>query len=186
MEKNKEKKISKALSYWLRHNPDDIEISLDINGWTNVDELIEKSNIEFDLDDLKHVVENSNKQRFSLNKRHVLKGDDKYFIRANQGHSVEGVELELEEAVPPQILFHGAPVGVIDTIIKEGLKKMNRHHVHLSPDEATAANVGSRRGAFEILEVEAMRMRADGLKIYISDNGVYLTDNVPAEYIRRR
>ena len=92
MEKNKEKKISKALSYWLRHNPDDIEISLDINGWTNVDELIEKSNIEFDLDDLKHVVENSNKQRFSLNKRHVLKGDDKYFIRANQGHSVEGVE----------------------------------------------------------------------------------------------
>lgn len=183
MEAKKEKKISKALSYWLRHNPDDIGIELDTNGWTRVDELMEKSKgkVDFDMDELKYVVENNAKQRFSLKEE-----GGSYFIRANQGHSVEGVSLELEEIVPPQILFHGAPVGVVDAIMKEGLKKMNRHHVHLSVDEATAATVGSRRGKFEILEIEAMRMRADGYKIYISDNGVYLTDNVPAEYIRRK
>lgn len=184
MEKNKEKKISKALSYWLRHNPDDIGISLDTNGWTRVDELMEKSKerIDFDMDELKYVVENNAKKRFSL--REDM--ENIYSIRANQGHSFEGVNLEFEEVKPPQILFHGAPVGVIDAIMKEGLKKMNRHHCHLSKDVETAAKVGSRRGKFEILEIEAMRMRADGLKIYISDNGVYLTDNVPVEYIRRR
>jgi putative RNA 2'-phosphotransferase len=53
----------------------------------------------------------------------------------------------------------------------------------LSKDEETAANVGSRRGAFTILKIEALRMRADGHKIYISDNGVYLVDEVPSKYI---
>jgi putative RNA 2'-phosphotransferase len=105
-------------------------------------------------------------------------------IRANQGHSTD-VKINFEEVKPPTILYHGAPVGVIDAIMKEGLKKMNRHHVHLSPDRETAAKVGSRRGKFEILEIEAMRLRADGHKIYMSANGVYLTDEVPPEYIRR-
>jgi putative RNA 2'-phosphotransferase len=180
MEKNREKKISKALSYWLRHNPEDIGIVVASNGWTDVRELIDKaaSKLMMDFNELKYVVQNNEKQRFSLS-------EDFCSIKANQGHSLD-VELELEEVMPPTILYHGAPVGVIDTIMKEGLNKMNRHHVHLSVDKDTAAKVGSRRGAFEILEVEAMRLRADGYKVYISDNGVYLTDEVPPEYIKRK
>lgn len=180
MEKNREKKISKALSYWLRHSPEDIGIVIDSNGWTDVRNLIDKasSKLMFDFNELKYVVQNNEKQRFSLS-------EDFCSIKANQGHSIE-VELELEEVTPPDILYHGAPVGVIDVIIKEGLKKMNRHHVHLSADKETAAKVGSRRGAFEVLEVEAMKLRANGYKIYISDNGVYLTDEVPSEYIKRK
>jgi len=179
MEKSREKKISKALSYWLRHKPEDIGIKLNSSGWTDVRELIEKasSNLLFDFNELKYVVQNNEKQRFSLS-------GDFCSIRANQGHSVK-VDLELSEIMPPVTLYHGAPVGVIDAIMKEGLKKMNRHHVHLSIDKETAAKVGSRRGEFEILEVEAMRFRADGHKIYISENGVYLTDEVPPEYIKR-
>jgi putative RNA 2'-phosphotransferase len=180
MEKNRENKISKALSYWLRHNPEDIGIVLASNGWTDVRTLLDKAvpKLMFDFNELKYVVQNNDKQRFSLS-------GDFCSIRANQGHSID-VELELEEIAPPAILYHGAPVGVVDAIMKEGLKKMNRHHVHLSVDKDTAAKVGSRRGAFEILEVEAMRLRANGYKIYISDNGVYLTDKVPAEYIKRQ
>jgi len=180
MEKNREKKISKALSYWLRHNPDDIGIVVAPNGWTDVRQLLDKatSKLMMDFNELKYVVQNNEKQRFSFS-------EDFCSIKANQGHSLD-VELELEEVVPPTILYHGAPVGVIDTIMKEGLKKMNRHHVHLSIDKETAAKVGSRRGAFEILEVEAMRLRADGHTIYISDNGVYLTNEVPPEYIKRK
>lgn len=179
MDENRAKKISKNLSYWLRHNPEDIGIVLGDNGWTRVDQLIEKAKkkLMFDFAELKYVVQNNDKQRFSFS-------DDLCMIRANQGHSID-VDLELEEVKPPQILYHGAPVGVIDSIMKEGLKKMKRHHVHLSPDEETAAKVGSRRGKFEILEVEAMRMRADGHKIYRSDNGVYLVDEVPPKYIKR-
>ena len=180
MEKSKEKKISKALSYWLRHNPDKIGIELTEDGWTDVKTLIEKasSTLFFDFNELKYVVDNNDKKRFAFS-------EDLCKIRANQGHSID-VDLKLEEAVPPQILYHGAPVGVIDAIMKEGLKKMNRHHVHLSPDKDTAAKVGSRRGKFEILEIEAMRLRADGHKIYMSDNGVYLVDEVPSEYIKRQ
>jgi len=180
MNENREKKISKSLSYWLRHNPEQIGIELNEGGWTNIDILIEnaKSKIDFDFDDLKYVVNNNDKKRFSIS-------EDLIMIRANQGHSVS-VDLKLDEVIPPQILYHGAPVGVVDIIMREGLKKMSRHHVHLSPDKETAAIVGSRRGKFTILEVEAMRMRADGYKIYKSENGVYLTDEVPVKYIKKQ
>lgn len=180
MEKKKEKKLSKSLSYWLRHKPEDIGIELTEDGWTNIYDLIEKAKdkVEFTFDELKYVVENNDKQRFSIN-------EDEMLIRANQGHSIK-VDLKLEEVIPPQILYHGAPVGVVDLIMKEGLSKMNRHHVHLSSDEETAAMVGSRRGKFEILQIEAMRLRADGHKIYMSANGVYLVDEVPPEYIKRK
>jgi putative RNA 2'-phosphotransferase len=80
-------------------------------------------------------------------------------------------------------LYHGTPNRNVDSILKEGINRGNRHHVHLSKDEETAASVGSRRGAFTILKIEALRMRADGHKIYISDNGVYLVDEVPSKYI---
>ena len=180
MDAKRQKKISKNLSYWLRHKPEDIGIELSDGGWTDVKELLKKAEhkLMFDFNELKYVVDNNAKKRFSLS-------EDMCEIRANQGHSVE-VDLGLEEVVPPQILFHGAPVGVIDVIMKEGLKKMKRHHVHLSPDEETAAMVGGRRGKFEILQVESMKLRADGHKIYMSENGVYLVDEVPPEYIKRQ
>lgn len=168
------------LSYWLRHKPEQIGIELSKNGWTDVKTLIEnaKPKLVIDFNELKYVVDNQDpaKRRLSLS-------EDFCEIKANQGHSVD-IELEFEEIVPPQILYHGAPVGVVDLIRKNGIKKMSRHHVHLSVDEETASIVGARRGDFEILEIEAMRMRADGYKIYISDNGVYLVDEVPPKYIK--
>jgi len=180
MEEKRARKISKALSFWLRHKPEDIGIEIGENGWVDVQELLEKASekLHFTFDELKNVVDNNDKKRFSFS-------EDMFSIRANQGHSTD-VKINFEEVKPPAILYHGAPIGVIDSIMKEGLKKMSRHHVHLSVDEDTAAKVGSRRGKFEILEIEAMRMRADGYKIYISDNGVYLTDEVPPKYINRQ
>ncbi len=180
MDKNREKKISKSLSFWLRHNPEDIGINIMKDGWTDIDELIEKAadkGVEFTFDELKEVVKNNDKKRFLIS-------EDEMMIRANQGHSIE-VEMNFKEVIPPSILYHGTPVGVVDLIMKEGLKKMSRHHCHLSPNKETAAIVGSRRGKFEILEIEAMKMRADGYKIYISENGVYLVDEVPVKYIKR-
>jgi putative RNA 2'-phosphotransferase len=177
-EQNKNKKLSKSLSYWLRHKPEKIGIEIGKNGWVSVSELMEKSKhiIEFTLDELKEVVKTNDKQRFSFN-------DDYTMIKANQGHSID-VELKLKEIKPPSILYHGTPKTAVDSIKKTGLSKQKRHHVHLSPDKETASKVGSRRGDYVILEIEAMRMRADGHKIYISDNGVYLTDKVPVEYIK--
>ena len=177
MEKDRHKKISKSLCYWLRHRPENIGIELDKNGWTSIDTLIEnaKKEVEFTREELNEVVANCDKQRFSIS-------DDGLRIKANQGHSTD-VKLTFKEIAAPPVLYHGTVQQFIDSIMKSGLKPMKRHHVHLSKDVETATNVGSRRGKPVILKINAMKMQDDGFKFYISDNGVYLTDIVPKKYI---
>lgn len=181
--KEKITKISKHLSYVLRHNPKSINIELDKNGWVDVNTLIEKSQskIEFSLENLQEVVKTSDKQRFKFS-------DDGTKIKANQGHSVE-VDLQLESIVPPFKLYHGTAPRFLSSIMKEGLKKMNRHHVHLYSEENMdkAENTGSRhqKGVKPaVLIIEAKWMYNDGFKFYKTDNDVYLTDSVPPKYLK--
>ena len=171
-------RLSKLLSYTLRHNPQAMGIELDENGWTDVNVLLQKiaangENITIDI--LKHVVSTNAKQRFGFNA-------DKSMIRANQGHSVE-VELDYPAIQPPEILYHGTVGQFIPAILKEGLQKMDRHHVHLSPDTETAVKVGARRGKPVILKIKAGDMFLKGYFFYVSANGVWLTDTVPPEFI---
>lgn len=171
-------KISKSLSYWLRHRPDDGDLTLDSKGWTSVDDVmaaLHKKGMPSDFETLVQVVEENDKKRFEFS-------PDLTLIRARQGHSVD-VDLDLKPSVPPVVLYHGTINTVVAEILKSGLKKMNRHHVHLSPDAETARKVGSRRGAPVILIVDAKSMYADGFKFFVTDNGVWLTDEVPAKYV---
>lgn len=178
MEEKNKIGLSKFLSYVLRHRPEKINIKLDKNGWTDISTLIEnaKREVEFTREELNEVVANCDKQRFSIS-------EDGLKIRANQGHSTDEVKIKFKEIAAPPVLYHGTVDAFIDSIKKTGLKPMKRHHVHLSKDEATATNVGQRRGKPIILKIDAMRMQDEGFKFYISDNGVYLTDFVPKKYI---
>ncbi|RZJ56112.1 MAG: RNA 2'-phosphotransferase [Flavobacterium sp.] len=172
------KSTSKFLSLVLRHSPETIHLKLDENGWANVDELITKCNQhqkKLDLELLNIVVETNDKKRFAFN-------EDKTKIRASQGHSIE-VELNLQEVLPLEFLYHGTIEASIDGIKEKGLQKMSRQHVHLSKDKETAIKVGSRRGKPIILKVEARRMQEEGFKFYLSENEVWLTDEVPVKYI---
>ncbi len=177
MDKDRHSKISKSISYWLRHRPEKIGITLNDGGWTDVKELIEKAKKEivFDFNELKEVVQNCDKQRFSFS-------EDFCNIRANQGHTVN-VKLNFMEIAAPPILYHGTVEQFIDSIKKSGLLPGKRHHVHLSKDIETATKVGARRGKPVILQVDAKKMQDAGFVFYISDNGVYLTDSVPKRYI---
>lgn len=178
MEK-KLKQVSKFMSLVLRHKPETIGLELDENGWANVQELIDKMNTtgaEVDIELLYTIVATNDKKRFAFS-------EDKTMIRANQGHSIE-VELNLKEVQPPEWLYHGTVEKFIDSIRMEGLKKMERQHVHLSKDITTATNVGSRRGKAIILKIDAERMHADGFAFYLSENEVWLTDEVPVQYIQ--
>ncbi len=170
--------LSKLLSYILRHKPEEYEIELDKNGYTNVDKLINKlnvhsENISFKI--LQHIVETNSKKRFAFN-------DDLTKIRASQGHSVD-VELGYIEQQPPGILHHGTVEKFLSSILKDGLQKMQRHHVHLSADKATAMKVGERRGKPIILQIKSGEMFLAGYKFYLSDNSVRLTDHVPSIFI---
>lgn len=172
--------ISKFLSLVLRHQPETIGIQLDQNGWTDVNELIEKANyngIKFDRETLNHIVATNPKKRFAFNE-----SLDK--IRASQGHSIE-IELGYTSQKPPEILFHGTAEIFVQSILSTGLEKRSRQHVHLSSDIETANKVGQRHGKPFIFNVLAEQMYNDNFQFYISDNGVWLTDNVPTKYLKR-
>lgn len=173
--------LSKSISRILRHRPDAAGVSLDKHGWCDVDELLRglaQLGTPATRDQLTQVVLNNDKRRFVLS-------DDGQRIRAAQGHSVSGVEPLLRPKKPPSRLFHGTVAPALPSIERKGLLPMKRHHVHLSPDQATARAVGGRRGAPVVLVIDAARMDRDGHKFFVADNGVWLTDTVPPKCLSR-
>jgi putative RNA 2'-phosphotransferase len=173
-------RISKYLAKFLRHAPQEIGLTLQAGGWVPVDNLLSaatKHGFSITYDELVECVETNDKQRFAFDSSGEL-------IRANQGHSVE-VDLQLDERQPPETLYHGTVERFLSSILKEGLVRGKRHHVHLSKNVETARKVGSRRGKPVILAVDAGRMQRDGHKFLLSANGVWLTDTVPPSYLTR-
>ncbi|MBB5866504.1 RNA 2'-phosphotransferase [Xanthomonas sp. 3058] len=173
--------ISKFLSFVLRHDPHAIGLTLDAQGWAEIDALIagaKANGTTLDLALIQAVVAGSDKQRFALS-------DDGRRIRAVQGHSTPTVALQLEAKLPPEVLYHGTATRFLDAIMAEGLRPGQRHHVHLSDNMQTAASVGQRYGAPVVLQVEAGRMYRDGLQFFQADNGVWLTAHVPATFLIR-
>jgi putative RNA 2'-phosphotransferase len=173
-------RISKFLSLVLRHAPETIHVNMDKNGWVSVQELIDNANtyknLHLTIDTIKKVVETNDKQRYILS-------DDENRIRANQGHSIT-VDLELESRTPPDVLYHGTAIRFLDSIKKDGLKSMGRQYVHLSRTEEIAITVGKRHGEPVVLYIDAKTMHEEGYKFYLSENKVWLVDNVPVKYIK--
>jgi putative RNA 2'-phosphotransferase len=162
----------------LRHEPGKIGLTLDEQGWAEVDELIQLANQhgkKFTRELLNRVVAENDKQRFAFS-------EDAKRIRASQGHSVQ-VDLALPPLEPPELLYHGTAVQIVEAIRAEGLDKRQRQHVHLSFDITTATKVGQRRGRPVILTVRAKDMFNAGHEFFLSANGVWLTDRVPVEFL---
>jgi putative RNA 2'-phosphotransferase len=170
--------ISKYMSLILRHKPDVIGIELDEHGWANVNDLIsgiEKDNHGFNFELLEEIVRTDSKQRYSFN-------GDKSLIRANQGHSIN-VDVELKEKEPPEYLYHGTGEKYVESINQDGLIPKSRLYVHLSKDIKTAENVGKRHGKEVVYRINSGQMYRDGYKFYLSENGVWLTKEVPVKYL---
>lgn len=169
-------KISKYLSYILRHQPHSIGLELDPNGWASIEELIAKTtDFKLTLPVIEYVVETNDKQRFSLNKEMTK-------IRANQGHSLN-IDLALTAQQPPDALYHGTAKRFSENIQQQGLTKQQRHHVHLSQSREVAKSVGSRHGKPVIFSLNTKAMIEDDIVFYRSENNVWLVDNVPAQYL---
>lgn len=172
------KDVPRFLSRVLRHKPETIGLTLDKAGWVDVSLLIEKLKEHGRIvtrEEIEVMVATNDKKRFVLS-------EDGERIKAAQGHSVD-VELELKQQIPPDVLYHGTVEAALPFIRKDGLSSMQRHHVHLSKDKETAIKVGSRRGEPIILEVNSGKMWEDRHAFFVSENGVWLTDHVPVQYI---
>ena len=172
-------KTSKFLSFVLRHDPQAIGLTLDSEGWADLETLIAaatKHGHTLDRTLIFQVVSTCEKKRFSLS-------SDGISIRAAQGHSTSSVAIEFAEKLPPHVLYHGTAQRFMESILKEGLKPGARQYVHLSEDMGTATSVGSRYGSPVVLAVAAQAMHAQGLKFFQAENGVWLTPSVPVEFI---
>jgi putative RNA 2'-phosphotransferase len=171
-------RISKRLSYVLRHQPGSIGILLDDAGWTDVHALLvglAAHGLPLTRAELDHVVATNDKRRFAYDESGSR-------IRASQGHSRQ-VELGYRPEPPPPELFHGTVERFLPAILDEGLRPGRRHAVHLSGDDATARTVGARRGRPVVLRVDAAAMARDGFAFTRSANGVWLVAAVPPRYL---
>ena len=175
------KNTSKFISLILRHQPEAIGIALDEHGWADVQELIDGINRSevhtLDVELLEEIVRTDEKQRYSFNEDHTL-------IRANQGHSIP-VDVELEEKIPPDILWHGTGEKYVSSIDAQGLIPKSRLYVHLSSDLETARKVGSRHGKPIIYEIDCRGMAEDEYHFFLSANHVWLTKEVPVRYLKK-
>ncbi|MDR2677966.1 MAG: RNA 2'-phosphotransferase [Zoogloeaceae bacterium] len=172
--------ISKFLSFVLRHKPEAIGLTLDVEGWADVDLLIAcaaQSGQALTRPLLQKVVETSDKKRFTIS-------GDGLRIRAAQGHSTQSVAIAHVEKKPPEFLYHGTATRFLASIREKGLLPGSRHYVHLSEDEQTATAVGQRYGKPVVLKIKALLMSEQGYKFYQAENGVWLTGNVLAAYLQ--
>ena len=173
--------ISRYISLILRHNPEVIGITLNEHGWADVNALIRgirgTREPAFSKELLDEIVRTDSKQRYAYNEDHTL-------IRASQGHSIP-VDVELTQAMPPELLWHGTGEKYTASIEKTGLIPKSRLYVHLSKDMDTAIAVGTRHGKPVVYQVSAGRMARAGYAFYLSANGVWLTKEVPTEFFQR-
>ncbi|WP_410209557.1 RNA 2'-phosphotransferase [Aquirhabdus sp.] len=171
--------ISKFLSFVLRHQPEVIGLTLDREGWANIDDLLvgaiaDGKSLSYEL--IEAVVDGSDKKRFAIS-------EDGTLIRAVQGHSTEAVQRSFPEQVPPPVLYHGTATRFVESIREQGLLAGSRQYVHLSEHQETAISVGKRYGKPIVLKIQALQMQQQGFKFFLSENGVWLTQSVPAQFI---
>lgn len=173
--------IGKFVALLLRHKPEIIGLTLDPQGWADVDQLIDKINQKsphsVTLTQVEELVRNDDKARFTFS-------SDGKKIRANQGHSI-GVDVELKEMVPPDVLYHGTAEKYMKDIQEGGLLPKTRLYVHLSSNLETATTVGKRHGELVIYRVDCKGMKKGGYHFFLSENGVWLTKCVPVEYLQK-
>jgi len=169
----------RRLSWLLRHDAAALERGIiDEHGWRSISELVDKQEYTEDL--IREIVDSNAKKRYEYS-------EDGTKIRARQGHSIN-VDVDLKEVEVnklPGTLYHGTAERFLGSIKEQGILPKSRLYVHLTDNQKTAMETGRRHGSPCVLEIDASLMAADGYKFYLSNNGVYLTDKVPAMYIKK-
>ena len=170
-------RLSKFMSYILRHDPRKFGLEPDSYGFVAVQDLLTvlaDRYGELDISDLKGAVQDCPKRRFEI------RGEK---IRARYGHSID-VMLDAQPCQPPEFLFHGTSPAMKGSILEEGIKPMKRKYVHLSKTTEEASQLGNRKSKNPVVfTVKAREAHEQGIRFYDMDL-VVLTEEVPARFIR--
>ncbi|XP_012215602.1 tRNA 2'-phosphotransferase 1 [Linepithema humile] len=173
--------LSKRLSYLLRHGATKEGLDIKPNGFIAVDELLNKSLSQHNIDDIKRVVKHNNKQRFTLcTINGILE------IKANQGHSISKItelNLKILDCVKFDVI-HGTYFKYWTKIKAEGLSRMNRNHIHF----AKGLNFinGLRQGAELFIYIHFDKAKKDDLIFLESENGVVLCAGNSKGFIEKK
>ncbi|XP_009595140.1 uncharacterized protein LOC107808788 isoform X2 [Nicotiana tabacum] len=197
--KDKIDALGRLLTRILRHMASELNLNMRNDGYVKVQDLLKLNLKTFanvplrshTVDDVKEAVRKDNKQRFGL-----LEENGELLIRANQGHTVKIVETEsllkpILSADEVAVCVHGTYKKNLESILEHGLKQMKRLHVHFSCGLPTDGEVisGMRRDVNVLIFLDVRRALADGMKLYISDNKVILTEGfdgaVPVKYFEK-
>jgi putative RNA 2'-phosphotransferase len=177
-DKKKRDRLSKFMSYILRHNALDYGLTLDSDGFVSLEELVNAIQQENQWEDvsqeiIEQVVHECEKQRYEIIDTN---------IRARYGHSKSHVSYI--PTVPPNSLYHGTNTKAISAIMHSGLKPMNRQYVHLSETTKFATIAGKRRGDLILVLVDAKSAHESGINFYPAGGEVWLSDEIPPQFIR--
>jgi len=174
-------KISKFLSFILRHGPNKVGLELDSNGFADLNAVLKVLNHRFKnfkvtRHTIEEIIEQSEKKRFQI---------ENSKIRAFYGHSIDDkIIMKLAVDLPP-ILFHGTNLRAYNAIKTEGLIKKKRQYVHLSDNMETAILVGKRTSSKPIIvKIDAKSAQNGGVKFYKSGD-MYLADYIPPKFIKK-
>jgi putative RNA 2'-phosphotransferase len=168
--------LSRTVSHALRHDPGAYGVTLDAEGWVDVDQLLaaigrKKKHLTGATEQqLRDILATSAKTRFELRGGRV---------RARYGHSIEGRIEHQRVDEPPAILFHGTARRNVSSIRERGLLPSGRQYVHLSGDRALAVQVGRRHGEPIVFVVDTAAARQQGIQFFIVDDDVYLAETIP-------
>lgn len=174
-------RVSKFLSYLLRHNPHKYSLKLDEKGFADLEKVVkivrkQFPNLKISEGFLTDLIKNSDKKRFEISEGK---------IRAYYGHSIDKKIRMSPLSNPPETLYHGTTNKAFKRIQKEGLKSKGRQYVHLSKDITTAKQVGKRRTSDPvILVIEVEKAINDGIVFYKSGD-MYLSEHIPENYISK-
>jgi 2'-phosphotransferase len=185
MNEERRTQVSKSLSYYLRHNLDKLQCTVSPDGFVPLSALLTRQNFRgVTVEDIQDIVRNCAKQRFTLKEETDEKGQQIWMIRANQGHSIPAAEKsgivaeQIYELIlePLPYCVHGTTRKVLPSVESEGLKKMNRTHIHFAsqPD----AKSGFRSSSKVLVHIDMARAMLDGIKFFRSTNNVILSDGI--------
>lgn len=170
-------KLSKTMAFALRHDPSAFQLTMNSAGWVSIHELAAALSVALHelitVEQIAQVVAVDGKKRYAVSEGQV---------RASQGHSFP-VDLGLVPLAPPVSLYHGTVREAIASIFEQGLISQEREYVHLSASIETAMQVGARRGKPVLIEIKAQKASESGVKFFLSENNVWLSAAVPAEFL---
>ena len=178
----KAERLSRLLSFVLRHKPEEFGVQLDERGFVGLADLVQAVSAkqsswrDLTVEDILDAVEASDRPRFEIM-------DDR--VRARYGHSID-VDLGYETIDPPEFLYHGGRSDRAEKILTEGLEPLSRNYVHLSTDLETATEVGRRRDYQPVLfRIKAAEASKAGCAFAKATDEVWLTRQVPPGFIER-